>query len=113
MLEDFTLTKTERRKFYDGLRKTRSVFQWKLTRDGKLRAVLNGSYYCPLTAIAKVETGKRIPSGRADEAKSPTLDKLTEYGKYDIMNAADSDSFLDEEEVVVRRTMLRIVGLNS
>lgn len=53
------LTKYKRSQFYSALRSVSSYFKWSVDDYGKIRGTYKRNKYCPLTAIARILTGKR------------------------------------------------------
>jgi hypothetical protein len=108
------LSKSHRRRFYNALRKAKDQFNWTITRRGFIRGILNNNYYCPLTAIAKVENGKRFASINAEFVDIPSLKNVSRYSLLSIMAAADEPKVgkLDWEEKMMRKTIMKIVGLS-
>jgi hypothetical protein len=111
-----TMTKNQRRQFYKKLKKYKNLFIWDFDGYDAIRAETDGELFCPITAIAYAETNHVYD---IDDAGKDFVDikiPITEEDREEIIWAADApircNSFT-KSELAMRKTILRIVGLEE
>lgn len=101
------------KQFLKALRATKSKFNWVLLKQERglkweIRAMKNRRWYCPLTAVCRVETG-RVYLVMQDASARWDLD-LTSATANQITREADDRS---HQRTKTRRDLLQAVGLKE
>jgi hypothetical protein len=113
------LTKNQRRQFYNRLRKAQGKFKWFLDKPNQIRGKLKNTTFdnfCPITAIAYIETGGVYPSYMAD-SQTVLIGFDLPGEERDVITLAADNSLEDlsisntVEEKHLRKTMLKILEL--
>lgn len=100
-----------RKTFYKKLRECAGTFEWRITRDGKIRGSLNHKYYCPITAIAR-----HMGKGYWNPCDADYCGFLNSIDSSDIIKAADFseekiDMHFNTALKQTRRALIKAVGL--